>query len=239
MGFIYNAIALGLLIPHIQNPAKYAIIADTAAGRRQLPGTLNAMNGKTNKYDRVLEQHRRAKQAQEGMEMALADHRDALAAAALLNEALQQHRSFLDFGGDMSQALEWQKKTLEANGGLPQLLAKHQAALAAAAAAGQALERHQAALEAAGGLARIVAEHRMAREAAAEFQDITVEPGKRSGQPCIRYLRMTVYDVLEYMAGGMSDAELRDDFDLPQQDLELCRAFAAALDGRLQSGMAG
>ena len=117
-------------------------------GRRQLPGTLNAMNGKTNKYDRVLEQHRRAKQAQEGMEMALADHRDALAAAALLNEALQQHRSLLDFGGDMSQALEWQKKILEANGGLPQLLAKHQAALAAAAAVGQALERHQAALEA-------------------------------------------------------------------------------------------
>ena len=37
----------------------------------------------------------------------------------------------------------------------------------------------------------------------------------------------------------MSDAELRDDFDLTQQDLDLCRAFAAALDGRLQSGMAG
>ena len=215
-------------------------MAATAARRRLLPGTLNAMHGKTNKYDRVLEQHRRAKQAQEGMEMALADHRDALAAAAALNEALQQHRSFLDFGGDMSQALEWQKKTLETNGGLPQLLAKHQEALAAAAAVGQALERHQAALAAAGGLARIVAEHRMAREAAAEFKDITVEPGKRSGQPCIRYIRMTVYDVLEYMAGGMSDAELLDDFpDLTPQDLDLCRAFAADLDGRLQSGMAG
>ena len=98
------------LFPNSQSQPKYAIIAATAAGWRRFQGTLNAMHGKTNKYDRVLEQHRRAKQAQEGMEMALADHRDALAAAAVLNEALQQHRSFLDFGGDMSQALEWQKK---------------------------------------------------------------------------------------------------------------------------------
>ena len=79
----YNILPAVTLPPTNRPPAaagpKYAIIAASAARRRLLPGTLNAMNGKTNKYDRVLEQHRRAKQAQEGMEMALADHRDALA----------------------------------------------------------------------------------------------------------------------------------------------------------------
>lgn len=195
----------------------------------------DAMSGKTDKYDRVLEQHRRAKEAMEGMEVALFEHKKAVTAAAALAAAMQQHRSALDFDGDFSAALEWQKKTLEANGGLPQLLEKQQAALTAAVKAGQALEQHQAMLAAAGGLERIVGLHRLARAAAAEFPDITMESGKRTGQPCIRYIRMTVYDVLEYMAGGMTDAELLDDFpDLTQQDLDMCRAFAADLDKRLR-----
>ena len=46
---------------------------------------------------------------------------------------------------------------------------------------------------------------------------ITIEPGKRSGKPCIRGTRMAVKDVLEYLAGGMSVAELLDDFPQPQQ----------------------
>ena len=41
---------------------------------------------------------------------------------------------------------------------------------------------------------------------------ITIEPGKRSGKPCIRGLRITVYDILEYLAGGMSEAEILEDF---------------------------
>ena len=57
---------------------------------------------------------------------------------------------------------------------------------------------------------------------------ITIEPGKRGGKPCIRDLRITVYDVLEYLASGMSEAEILRDFpDLTQEDIRACLAFAA------------
>ena len=57
---------------------------------------------------------------------------------------------------------------------------------------------------------------------------ITIEPGKRGGQPCIRGMRMTVTDVLDYLAGGMSEAEILEDFPyLTHEDLLACYAFAA------------
>ena len=57
---------------------------------------------------------------------------------------------------------------------------------------------------------------------------ITIEPGKRGGKPCIRGLRMTVYDVLEYLASGMSQQQLLIDFpDLTAQDVQACLAYAA------------
>jgi uncharacterized protein (DUF433 family) len=57
---------------------------------------------------------------------------------------------------------------------------------------------------------------------------ITIEPDKRSGQPCIRGLRMTVYDVLEYLAGGMTPDEILVDFpELTMEDIRACLAFAA------------
>jgi len=57
---------------------------------------------------------------------------------------------------------------------------------------------------------------------------ITIEPGKRSGKPCIRGMRITVYDVLDYLAAGMSEAEILSDFpSLTQQDIRACLAFAA------------
>ena len=57
---------------------------------------------------------------------------------------------------------------------------------------------------------------------------ITIEPDKRSGQPCIRGLRMTVQDVLEYLASGMSAEEVLADFpDLTAEDIRACLAFAA------------
>jgi len=59
-------------------------------------------------------------------------------------------------------------------------------------------------------------------------QIITIEPGKRSGKPCIRGTRMTVTDVLEYLASGMSHVELLAEFpDLTEDDLRACLAFAA------------
>ena len=57
---------------------------------------------------------------------------------------------------------------------------------------------------------------------------ITIEPNKRSGQPCIRGMRITVRDVLEYLAGGMSVAELLADFpELTADDVRACLAYAA------------
>ena len=63
---------------------------------------------------------------------------------------------------------------------------------------------------------------------------ITVEPGKRGGKPCIRSTRITVSDVLEYLAGGMSEDEILHDFpDLTRQDIRACLAFAAERERKL------
>lgn len=57
---------------------------------------------------------------------------------------------------------------------------------------------------------------------------ITIEPGKRGGKPCIRGMRITVYDVLEYLASGMSQHEILADFPyLTQEDILACLSFAA------------
>jgi len=65
-------------------------------------------------------------------------------------------------------------------------------------------------------------------------QRITIDPGKRGGKPCIRGLRITVYDVLEYLASGMSEAEILHDFpDLTQEDIRACLAFAADRERKL------
>lgn len=63
---------------------------------------------------------------------------------------------------------------------------------------------------------------------------ITIEPGKRSGKPCIRGLRITVYDVLGYLAAGMSHEQILVEFPyLTQQDILACLAFAADREKRL------
>lgn len=63
---------------------------------------------------------------------------------------------------------------------------------------------------------------------------ITIEPGKRGGKPCIRGMRITVYDVLEYLASGMSESEILHDFpDLTSEDIRACLAFAADRERRL------
>jgi uncharacterized protein (DUF433 family) len=63
---------------------------------------------------------------------------------------------------------------------------------------------------------------------------ITIEPGKRSGKPCIRGMRITVDDVLSYLAAGMSEAEILADFpDLERDDFRAVYAFAADRERRL------
>lgn len=65
---------------------------------------------------------------------------------------------------------------------------------------------------------------------------ISVNPAVRSGKPCIKGTRITVYDVLEYLAGGMSEDEILADFpDLTREDIRACLAFAAARERRVSS----
>lgn len=70
-----------------------------------------------------------------------------------------------------------------------------------------------------------------------EYQHIiTIEPGKRGGKPCVRGMRITVYDVLEYLASGMTEEEILNDFpDLTQEGIRACLAFAADRERRLIS----
>lgn len=65
---------------------------------------------------------------------------------------------------------------------------------------------------------------------------ITINPAKRGGKPCIRDLRITVYDVLEYLASGMSESEIVEEFpDLTVEDIRACLAFAADRERKLAS----
>ncbi len=67
---------------------------------------------------------------------------------------------------------------------------------------------------------------------------ITIEAGKRGGKPCIRGMRITVYEVLEYLASGMTSAEILKDFpDLTAADIQACLAYAADRE-RLQITLA-
>ncbi len=63
---------------------------------------------------------------------------------------------------------------------------------------------------------------------------ITIEPGKRGGRPCIRSLRITVYDVLGWLASGMSEGDiLRDYPELAREDIRACLEFAAERERRI------
>ena len=65
---------------------------------------------------------------------------------------------------------------------------------------------------------------------------ITIEAGKRGGKPCIRQMRITVYDVLEYLASGMSHQEILDDFPyLVEEDIRACLSFAVDRERKLVS----
>ena len=70
-----------------------------------------------------------------------------------------------------------------------------------------------------------------------DYRDIiTFEPGRRGGKPTIRGMRITVQDVLEYLAGGMSEEEILSDFpELTREDIRACLAFAADRERKLMT----
>jgi len=64
---------------------------------------------------------------------------------------------------------------------------------------------------------------------------ITIEPGKRGGKPCIRGLRITVYEVLDYLASGMTNANILEQFPfLTEKDILACLAYAADRERNLE-----
>jgi len=68
---------------------------------------------------------------------------------------------------------------------------------------------------------------------------ITIETGKRGGKPCVRHMRITVYDILGWLASGMSNAEILADFpELEQEDIQAVLAFAADRDHHLVAASA-
>jgi uncharacterized protein (DUF433 family) len=68
---------------------------------------------------------------------------------------------------------------------------------------------------------------------------ISIEPAKRGGKPCLRGLRISVYDILDYLAGGMSEDEILSDFpDLERDDIRAALAFAADRERRLAGDVA-
>ena len=65
---------------------------------------------------------------------------------------------------------------------------------------------------------------------------ITLEPNKRGGKPCVRGLRISVYEVLEYLASEMTEQEILEDFpDLTHEDLKACLAYAADRERRFMT----
>jgi len=63
---------------------------------------------------------------------------------------------------------------------------------------------------------------------------VTIEPGKRDGKPCIFGMRISVQDILEYLAGGMTEDEILKDFsELTREDIKACLAFAADRERKL------
>lgn len=63
---------------------------------------------------------------------------------------------------------------------------------------------------------------------------ITLDPGKRGGKPCVRQMRITVYDVLGWLAAGMTQQDILGDYpELEVADIQACLAFAAAREQRM------
>lgn len=68
---------------------------------------------------------------------------------------------------------------------------------------------------------------------------LTIDPLIRSGKPCVKGTRITVYDILEYLAGGMSEEQLLSDFpELELADIRACLAFAAARERKIWNSVA-
>ena len=140
-------------------------------------------------------------------------------------------RAALTFTGTPDQALAKQLEALEA-GSTPENILRQLAQLdQPIPGLEQALRQYEATLTEVGDLSELVRTHEMAQELAQSHPyHFEVDPEIRSGKPCIKGLRISVYDVLEYLAAGMTADEIVDDFpDLNKEEIHKCHTYAADL----------
>ena len=192
---------------------------------------------KSHEFDRVLHYFWAEQELSTGIFTILDLQKAATLKSGQLVEQLEKQRKAHISMEDRTHSLEVQKQALENMGGLEGIQDKHEEVLESLARVGKELERQKDAIDAAGGLDHLLLKHKMFMKAAREFSPIfTIEPGKRFGKPCIRGIRMTITDVLEYQSSGMTDEEILDDFpDLTQEDLDTCRAFGLYMEERFQN----
>lgn len=153
--------------------------------------------------------------------------------AKRLEEQVKAHFSI----EDRTSRLQAEKEALDKLGGLESILEEHREVLDSLTEVGKELKRQKEAIDAVGGVDRLLQQHKMFMKAAREFSPIfTIEPNKRFGKPCIRGIRMTITDVLEYQSSGMTDEEILDDFpDMTQEDLDICRAFGLYMEEQFKN----
>ena len=182
---------------------------------------------KSHEFDRVLNYFWAEQELSAGIFSILDLQKTAILKSGQLAEQLEKQPKANITKEDRTHTLEVRKRALENMGGLEGILEKHQETLESLAQVGKELQRQKKAIDAAGGLDRLLQQHKMFMKAAREFSPIfTIEPDKRFGKPCIRGIRMTIIDVLEYQSSGMTDEEILHDFpNLTQEDLDTCRAF--------------
>ena len=192
---------------------------------------------KSHEFDRVLSYYWAEQEISNGIFSVLERQKRAKMAADQLAKELERLRKAHIYAGEKTHILENQKAALAGAGGMGQILKKHQEALEALADVGNELEKQKNAMEAAGGMDRLLGQHKIFMEAAREFSPIfTIEPDKRFGKPCIRGIRMTIQDVLEYLTSGMTEQEILEEFsNLTQEDLDVCRAFGAHMEEQFKN----
>ena len=196
---------------------------------------------KSHEFDRVLNYFWAEQELGNGIYAILDLQKAAGKKSDRLAERLEEQAKVHISIEDRTSRLQAQKEALDKVGGLDGILEGHREVLDSLAKVEEELQRQKEAIDLVGGADRLLQQHKMFMQAAREFSPIfTIEPGKRFGKPCIRGIRMTITDVLEYQSSGMTDEEILDDFpNLTQEDLDVCRAFGLHMEEKFKNTWPG
>ena len=184
-----------------------------------------------------LQHHRTAQELTAGLYHVLQAHDSKEHPDPVLDRLLAPLQTALQFPSTSEESIQRLKDALEA-GSTPHNILEHiKHRSSKNPNLEQALLRYDDLINKAGNLDHLLHAHSIAlRLAASPDYGFTVDPQIRFGKPCIKGQRLCVYDVLEYLASGMTATDIIDDFpDLTHEDLNKCQAFAKDLNTRLQT----